>query len=50
MPMDNITIDLFKIKEKIRCQTDNPGTKDVKIMVPLKYLSNVWKTRETPPY
>ena len=24
----------------------NNGTKDVKIMMPLKYLSNFWRTRE----
>ena len=27
----------FKIKEKITVQTDKNGTKDVEIMVPLKY-------------
>ena len=26
----------------------NTGTKDVKIMVPLKYLSNFWRTLEMP--
>ena len=26
----------------------NIGTKDVKIMVPLKYLSNFWRTLEMP--
>ena len=27
-------------------QTENNGTKDVEIMVSLKYLSNFWKTLE----
>ena len=29
-------------------QTGNDGTKDVEIMVPLKYLSNFWRTLEMP--
>ena len=36
----------FKIKEKIPRKTDNNRTKKVKIMVPLKYLSNFWRTLE----
>ena len=44
---DNIT-DSFKFKAKITCQTGNDGTKDVEIMVPLKYLSNFWRTLEMP--
>ena len=36
---NNLT-DSFKIKAKITGQTGNDGTKDVEIMVPLKYLSN----------
>ena len=36
---DNIT-DSFKFKAKVTGQTGNDGTKDVEIMVPLKYLSN----------
>ena len=39
---DNGTTDLLKIKEKI----GNNGTKNVEIMVPLKYLSNFWRTLE----
>ena len=38
----------FNTKEKITFQTGNHGTKDVKIMVPLKYLSNFWRTLEIP--
>ena len=34
--------DSFNFKVKITGQTENDGTKDVKIMVPLKYLSNSW--------
>ena len=40
--------DSFKFKSKITGQTGNDGTKDVKIMVPLKYLSNIWRTLEMP--
>ena len=40
---DNIT-DSFKFKAKITGQTGDDGTKDVEIMVPLKYLSNVRRT------
>ena len=42
------TTDSFNFKEKITGQTGNDGTKDVEIMVPLKYLSNFWKTLEMP--
>ena len=34
----------FKSKQQITGQTRNRGTKDVEIMVPLKYLSNFWRT------
>ena len=37
----------FKSKGKIRGSTPADGnTKDVKIIVPLKYLSNLWRTLE----
>ena len=40
----DVTLDLdnalFKSKQKITCQTRNGGTKDVSIMVSIKYLSN----------
>ena len=29
----------FRYKQKITCETENDGTKDVQIMVPLKYLT-----------
>ena len=35
--------DSFNFKAKITGQTGNGGTKDVEIMVPLKYLSNFWR-------
>ena len=35
----NATTDSFKIKQKITGHTGNDGTKNVEIMVPLKYLS-----------
>ena len=34
--------DSFNFKVKITGRTENDGTKDVKIMVPLKYFSNSW--------
>ena len=37
-----------KIKQEITEQAGNGGTKDVEIMVPLKYLNNFWRTLETP--
>ena len=42
------TTDSFKFKVKITGQAGNDGTKDVEIMVPLKYLSNFWRTLEMP--
>ena len=49
-PNDNLTdSELFKSKVKITGKTPNNGnTKDVEIIVPLKYLSNFWKTLEMP--
>ena len=44
----NVITYTFKIKEKITGQTRNDCTKDVEIMVPLKYLSNFWSTLEMP--
>ena len=41
--MDNAS---FKFKQKITGETGNGGTKNVDIMVPLKYLSNFWRTLE----
>ena len=38
-PTDNNSAS-FKFKQKITVQTGNGGTKDVEIMVPLKYLSS----------
>ena len=40
--------DSFNFEAKITGQTGNNGTKDVEIMVPLKYLSNFWRTLEMP--
>ena len=37
---DNDNSALFKFKIKIAGRTENDGTKNVKIMAPLKYLSN----------
>ena len=38
----------FKYKQKITGETGNDRTKDVLTMVPLKYLSNFWRTLEVP--
>ena len=42
----NNNSDLFKFKQKIIGKTADDGTKDVEIMVPLKYLSSFWRTLE----
>ena len=49
-PEDNIEdSESFKSKKKIRGKTpNNNNEKDVEIMVPLKYLSNFWRTFEMP--
>ena len=44
---NNLT-DSFNFKVKVTGQTENDGTKDVEVMVPLKYLSNFWRTLEMP--
>ena len=38
----------LSLRFKITDQTGNDGKKDVEIMVPLKYLSNFWRTLEMP--
>ena len=45
--VNNVT-DSFNFKAKIIGQTEDDGTKEMEIMVPLKYLSNFWKTLEMP--
>ena len=49
-PNDNLTnSELFKSKIKITEKTlADDNKKDAKIIVPIKYLSNFWKTLETP--
>ena len=49
-PDDNLAdIESFKSKIKITGKTHAAGNeKDVRIMVPLKYLSNFWRTLEMP--
>ena len=44
---NNIT-DSFNYKVKMTGQTGDNGTKNVEIMVPLKCLSNFWRTLEMP--
>ena len=47
-PEDNNNSNSFKFKQKITGKTTINGTKDVERMVPLKYLSNFWRTSEIP--
>ena len=44
---NNLT-DSFNFKVKMTGKTGDNGTKNVGIMVPLKYLSNFWRTLEMP--
>ena len=39
---------IFNFKERIIGQARDDGKKDVQIMVPLKYLTNFWRTSEIP--
>ena len=43
---ENNLTDSFNFKVKFTGQTGNNGTKYVEMMVPLKYLSNFWRTLE----
>ena len=43
-PGDNKNNGLFEFKIKIAGRIGNNGTKYLKIRVPLKYLSNFWRT------
>ena len=45
---DNNNSASFKFKQKITGQTGNSSSKDVEIMVTLKYLNNFWRTHEMP--
>ena len=45
---ENNLTDSFNFKAKMTGQTEDNGTKRVEIMVPLKYLSNFWRTLEMP--
>ena len=45
-PANNNGSASFKFKQEITEQTGNGGTKNVEIMVQLKYLSNFWRTLE----
>ena len=45
-PEDNNNSASMKVKIKIADRTGNDGTKNVKVRVPLKYLSNFWRTLE----
>ena len=45
---ENDLTDSFNFKVKISGQTGDDGTKNVEIMVLLKYLSNFWRTLEIP--
>ena len=43
---ENNLTNSFNFKAKMASQTGDNGTKSVEIMVPLKYLSNFWRTLE----
>ena len=45
---ENNLTDSFNFKVKMTGQTGDDRTKNVEIMVPLKYLSNFWRTIEMP--
>ena len=45
---ENNLTDSFNFKVKFIGKTGNSGTKNVEIMVPLKHLSNFWRTLEMP--
>ena len=45
---DNNNSASFKFKTKLAGRTENDDTNNVKIRVPLKYLSNFWRTLEVP--
>ena len=45
---ENNLTDLFNFKIKMTGQTGDDGTKNVEVMIALKYLSNVWRTLEMP--
>ena len=47
-PDDGINSASFKFKQRITEHTRKGSAKDVEIMVPLKYLSNFWRTLEMP--
>ena len=47
-PTDGNNISSFEFKTKIADKTGNCGAKNVKIMVPLKYLINFCRTLEIP--
>ena len=43
---NNNNSNLFRFKQQITGQTGNGSTKDLEIMIPLKYLSNFWRALE----
>ena len=46
--INNNLTDSFNFKVKMTGQTGDNGAKNVEMMVPLKYLSNFWRTLEMP--
>ena len=48
VPTDNNSGMSFKFEEIITGKTGNDGTKDVELMISLKYRSNFWRTLEIP--
>ena len=46
-PDDTVRVS-FKFKQKITGQTGNDGAEDVERMVPLKHLTDFWRTLKMP--
>ena len=49
-PIDNFpgNSTSFKFKQKVTGSTEDDGTRNVEVMVPLKHLTNFWRTLEMP--
>ena len=47
-PADDNNSSSIKRNEKITGKTESNGTKDIEIIVALKYISNFWRTLERP--
>ena len=48
VPANNNNSNSFKFKQQITGKFGNGGKRNVEIMSPLKYISNLWRTLEMP--